>query len=72
VAIGGYPRVRGVLADLVEVRDAIQSRADRLRYLLAGRTNRFILAQVEAYEDAAAELTEILARYDPRPREADE
>jgi hypothetical protein len=50
----------------------IQSRADRLRYLLMGRTNRFILAQVEAYEDAAAEGTELLVRNDPRLRDVDE
>jgi hypothetical protein len=53
-----------LLADVARVRDVLLSRADRLRYLLDRHTDRTILAQVEAYEDAAAEMTEPLASHD--------
>ena len=58
---------KALFADLVGVRETLQSRADRLRYLLNGRTSPFMLAQLEAYDDASAELSELLARYDPDP-----
>jgi len=59
-----------LVADVARVRDVLLSRADRLRYVLNGRTDLTILAQVESYEDAAAEMTELLARYDRDPGHA--
>ena len=50
------------------VRAVLQSRADRLRYWLNGRADRAILAQIEAYEDAVAELGELLTRHAREPR----
>jgi hypothetical protein len=56
-----------LVADVARVRDVLLSRADRLRYVLNGRTDPTMLAQVESYEDAAAEMSELLARYDRDP-----
>jgi hypothetical protein len=53
-----------LLADVARARMALQLRADRLRYVLNGGADRAALSQIEAYEDAAAELAELLSRYD--------
>jgi hypothetical protein len=63
---------KGIIADVVQVRDAIQSRADRLRHLLMGRTDRFVLAQVRRTRTLPPSSTELLVRYEPRPRGVDE
>jgi hypothetical protein len=53
-----------LLADVVRARMVLQLRADRLRYALNRGADRALLSQIEAYEDAAAELAELLSRYD--------
>jgi hypothetical protein len=54
---------------VVRLRAVIQSRADRLRYFLHESADRVLLAQIEAYieayEDAAAKVEELLTRYGP-------
>jgi hypothetical protein len=52
-----------LLADVARARTVLQRRADRLRYVLNG-ADRAVLPQIEAYEDAAAELAELLRRHD--------
>jgi hypothetical protein len=59
--------LESVLADVARVRSVLRSRAARLLYTLGGRHDPAVLSQVEAYEDAAAELEDLLTASDRGP-----
>jgi len=57
------------LADVARVRGVLRARAARLRYTLGGRNDPAVLCQIEAYEDAAAEVEDLLtASHSPSRR----